>query len=309
MPTLMLTISAGLFVFFAMLFVLSLLLRHKIEINTRVKMLFGDMEAIERPTRERKQKKRARLPISQVLVEELSSAGIRMRPEEFLLVWAFLAIVPGVIMIIAGIHSISIIAAVTLGLILPLVIVQRKKKKQLDLFEKQLGDALMLIGNCLRSGLTFQQAMVSISKEMKDPIAREFAITVKEVQLGSNLDEALGNMQRRVKSTELMLAVSAVQIQHQVGGNLMEILRNISETIVERQKLKDDIKVLTATGRTSGVIVGLLPAALGGILMLINPEYIQTFFNTTMGTAMLIVAAIMELIGFLLIKKTITIKY
>ena len=309
MSTLMLTISAGLFVFFALLFALSLVMRHKIEVNNRIKTLFGEMDMADKPSRKEKVKKRSHLPISQVLVEELSSAGIRMRPEEYLLIWGFLAIVPGVIMILAGVHSISIIAAVILGLILPPILVQRKKKKQLDLFEKQLGDALMLIGNCLRSGLTFQQAMVSISKEMKDPIAREFAITVKEVQLGTNLDVALANMQRRVKSAELMLAVSAVQIQHQVGGNLMEILRNISETIIDRQKIKDDIKVLTATGRTSGVIVGLLPAALGGILMLINPEYIQTFFNTQIGTIMLIVAAIMELIGFLLIKKTITIKY
>ncbi len=114
---------------------------------------------------------------------------------------------------------------------------------------------------------------------------------------------------KRVRSTDLMLTVSAVQIQRQVGGNLLEILENTSKTIKERIKLKDDIRVMTASGRISSIVVGMLPVAIGGLLMLINPSYIQTFFDTSMGVIMLVVAAGMEITGFLIIKKIATIKY
>jgi tight adherence protein B len=151
--------------------------------------------------------------------------------------------------------------------------------------------------------------MANIAHEMPDPIAREFARTAKEIQLGNSMDTALDNMVQRVRSTDLMLTVSAVQIQRQVGGNLLEILENISVTIRERIKLKDDIRVMTASGRISSVVVGLIPVAIGGLLMLINPSYIQTFFDTPMGIGMLTAAAGMEIIGFLIIKKIVTIKY
>jgi tight adherence protein B len=241
--------------------------------------------------------------------EQLSTAGIRMRAEEFLMVWIFLVVVPAGLMILLGAGVMPIIVILSLALIAPPLFVKSRKKKQLELFDSQLGDALMLIGNCLRSGLTFQQAMGSIAKEMQDPIAKEFSRVVKEIQLGTSLENALENMLNRIDSQELMLTISAVQIQHQVGGNLMEVLHNISSTITDRQKLKDDIKVMTASGRMSGLIIGMLPIAIGGILMLVNGDYIQTFFTTTIGTVMLVVAGVMETLGFLVIRKIINIKY
>ncbi len=308
MNIILLALSVSTLVFFTLLMILAFSTRNKLRIDQRIESLTDEKSHVK-PLMQKKTSTKTKLPISKVFEKELSNAAIKMRPEEFLFIWAGISFVPAFIMTIMGVHPISVIAAVLIGIISPLIVVERRKKTQLILFEKQLGDALLLIGNCLRSGLTFQQAMGSIAKEMNDPIAREFSRTIKEVQLGSSLDSALNNMQQRVKSTDLMLAVSAVQIQHQVGGNLMEILMTISKTIADRQKLKDDIRVMTATGRMSGIVVGLLPAALAGMLMLINPGYIQTFFNTTMGIAMLVVAGLMEFIGFIFIKKTITIKY
>jgi tight adherence protein B len=308
MDIILLTTSVGIFVFFIAVIIFAFASKNEIKVNNRIKELSGE-KTDKAPLRQKQSKKKSKLTVSKAFAEELSTSGIRMRPEEFLILWLFVSFLPAVIMILLGVHPITIVATVAIGLVMPPIIVRRRKNKQVVIFEKQLGDALMLIGNCLRSGLTFQQAMGSIAKEMNDPIGREFARAVKEIQLGTNLDTALTNMQRRVKSTDLLLTISAVQIQHQVGGNLMEILSNISGTITERQKLKDDIKVMTATGRMSGIVVGMLPIGIGGILMLINPEYIQTFFNTSLGTIMLIVSGVMEIIGFLLIKKVITIKY
>jgi tight adherence protein B len=116
-------------------------------------------------------------------------------------------------------------------------------------------------------------------------------------------------MASRVGSVDLMLAVSAVNIQRQTGGNLSVILGNISTTIKERQKIKDDIRVLTATGRISGAVIGSIPVGIALILLLINPDYIMMFFDTQIGIFMLIVAAIMETIGFLVVKKMVTVKY
>jgi len=307
----MLALSAGVMLFGIFLLVLSIAMRHQVAVADRVKMLAGTEErAVKTETFEDKQKKKkTKLPVSKMFEEQLSMAGISMRGEEFLIIWIGLIIVPALFMILLDANIISTIAIVAFAVVLPPVFVRSRRRKQLILFDNQLGDALLLIGNCLRSGLTFQQAMGSIAKEMQDPIAKEFSRVVKEVQLGTGLDDALENMLRRIGSQELMLTISAVQIQHQIGGNLMEILQNISSTIMDRQKLKSDIRVMTASGRTSGLVIGALPLIVGGLLMLINPGYIEMFFSTDIGTAMLIGAGVMEVLGFLVIRKVIDIKY
>lgn len=308
MELIIMTISFGLFVFLITIIIISALTKNRILINNRIDNLTsGNEQKILIPSV--KKKKTRRLSVSKVFAKELSVSGIRMRPEEFLILWLISSLLPCIVLIIAGFHPISITAVTLLGVALPPLTIRRRKGKQLAIFDKQLGDALVLIGNCLRSGLTFQQSLINIANDMKDPIAREFSRAVREIHLGSSLENALNNMVNRVQSTDLMLTVSAVQIQHQVGGNMLEILTNISNTIKERQKLKDDIKVMTATGRISGVIVGLIPIVIGGMLMLINPEYIQLFFNTTIGIALLVTAGLMEFIGFVIIKKIVTIKY
>ncbi len=305
-----LTIAAGIMVFGMALLILSFIMQHEITVGERVKALTNE-QGDEKKARKQEtaHKKKSRLPVSKMFEEQLSSAGIHMRAEEFLMVWIFLVVVPAGLMILLGAGIMPIIVILAVALSVPPVFVSSRKKKQLEVFESQLGDALMLIGNCLRSGLTFQQAMGSIAKEMQDPIAKEFSRVVKEIQLGTSLESALENMMNRIDSQELMLTISAVQIQHQVGGNLMDVLTNISSTITDRQKLKDDIKVMTASGRMSGLIIGMLPVAIGGILMLVNGEYIQTFFTTNTGKVMLVIAGVMEFLGFLVIRKIINIKY
>ena len=305
-----LTIASGILVFGIALLVFSMTMEHRIIAAERIKALSTEQDNrnIE-IARKKEKKKRTKLPVSKMFEEQLSTAGIHMRAEEFLMFWIILIIGPASLMALLGAGIMPLIVIIALALFLPPVFVSSRKKKQLILFESQLGDALMLIGNCLRSGLTFQQAMGSIAKEMQDPIAKEFSRVVKEIQLGTGLESALDNMVRRIDSQELMLAISAVQIQHQVGGNLMEVLHNISSTISDRQKLKDDIRVMTASGRMSGTVIGMLPVVIGGLLMLVNGDYIQSFFTTKAGTVMLIVAGVMEALGFLVIRKIINIKY
>ena len=305
--TLILAISAGLLAFLVLAILLTFSMQERINLDARLAGMGG--ETVDSGPVKIKKKRTARAPVSRAFANELSNAGIKMRPEEFLTVWFCAALLPSGILIFMGAHIVSAIALSVAGFIIPPVMVMKRKKKRMLLFENQLGEALILIGNCLRSGLTFQQAMANIASEMQDPIAHEFARAVKEIQLGSSVDIALENMTLRVNSTDLLLTVSAVQIQRQVGGNLLEILENIAVTIKDRIKIKADIRVMTATGRSSGAIVGLIPVAIGGMLMLINPSYIMTFFDTRMGIGLLIFAGVMEFAGFMVIRKVVDIKY
>jgi len=232
-----------------------------------------------------------------------------MKPEEFFIIWILLVFIPSGLFALLREQLIGAVVLAILGLITPPLYIRKQKNKKIRAFENQLSDALVTIGNCLKSGLTFQLAMETIATEMLSPIGREFARVVREIKYGHTIDKALTSMVERMESGDLMLTVNAVLIQRQVGGNLSEILSNISDTIRDRLKVKNEIRVLTATGRMSGMVIGLLPVAIGGLLLIVNPSYITMFFYTALGRKMLIAAGILELIGFFIVKKTVTVKY
>lgn len=244
-----------------------------------------------------------------LLYNELTLADVKLKPEEFGVIWLALTFIPsGLVALFIG----EMLSAVTLAVVgagLPVFIVRGRKRKRTVAFEAQLGDALIVICNCLRSGLSFQQAMEAIVKEMAPPVSVEFGRVLQEMQYGVPLEEGLNNMTERLKSADLLLTVSAVNIQRQTGGNLSEILEIISETIKERIKIKGDIRTLTAQGRMSGMLIGGLPIVIGGVLMITNPAYMMLLFTTPLGRLLLIVAVTMEFFGFTFIKKIVNIRY
>ena len=178
----------------------------------------------------------------------------------------------------------------------------------MKLFNRQLGDALIIIANSLRTGYSFMQAMDMVAREMKPPISSEFSRTVKEMNLGTTTEIALGNMAKRIDSEDLDLVFTAVLIQRQVGGNLSEVLDNIARTIRERVRIRGEIRTLTAQGRMSGLIVGLLPVAMGFVIYLLNPEYIRVLFSHPIGRLMLIAATVSQVIGIILIRRIVDIE-
>lgn len=174
-------------------------------------------------------------------------------------------------------------------------------------FEEQLPDGLDLISNSMRAGLTFVQAINILTEEMQEPLSSEFKEVLREHKFGVNFDESLLKMNDRIKSPDLDIFITAVSITRQTGGNTAEILNRISGTIRERQRLKNQIKVLTAQGKMSGIIVGCLPVALVIMLSFVDPSLIAPMFNTLIGISLVVLAIIMELLGALVIKKIITI--
>jgi tight adherence protein B len=147
-----------------------------------------------------------------------------------------------------------------------------------------------------------------VAEEMTGPIAEEFGILKKEVNLGLNTEKALENMTGRVSSEDLELVVTAVMIQRQVGGNLSEVLDNITATIRDRVKIKGELKTITAQGKISGLVISLLPLILCGLIFLISPKMMSLLFTTAMGQIMIGVALFMETIGIILIRKVVKIE-
>lgn len=322
----LLSISFMLFAFFASFSVISKLTENRRTVAKRVENVQGKQKSMfdnlvkkrKKPGKDGDSEGKRRkgfldnamnMRLLDVIFNELLLAGIMMKPEEFGVIWLVLVFVPSGLMALFSANLISSVVLAAAGAIIPVFYIRAKKKKRTELFESQLGDALVIICNCLRSGLTFQQAMDTIAREMSPPMNMEFARALNEIKFGYSTDAALNNMADRLKSADLMLAVSAVSIQRQTGGNLSEILESISQTIKDRFQVKTEINALTSQGRLSGMVIGLMPVVVSGALMVINPGYMSKMFETGLGKGMLAAALVLEIIGFVVIKKIITIKY
>lgn len=239
---------------------------------------------------------------------QLLLAGVPLRAEEYFILRIGLITVLPLLLTLASQNMWLGIITVILAVILPEFYLKLKKDQRLLTLNQQLGDSLIIMANALRAGFGFQQAMDTVRRELPPPISTEFAWTLREMNLGFGLEEALGNLSKRVKSDDLDMVITGIIIQRQVGGNLAEILENISETIRDRAKLKKEIKVLTAQGRLSGIIIGLLPVILIGAMLVINPTYFNTFLYDPRGMFMLGAGIFFEFIGLMVIKKIVSIE-
>ncbi len=246
--------------------------------------------------------------LARMVDKNLSGADIPLKSEEYLIFTAALSVLAGIFATLFFMdiyHGLTVTAAAAASSVLW---VRTAKAKRLARFNSQIGDALVIMANALRSGFSFLQSMDMVRRELPDPIAREFGRTFQEMNLGTPTEEALENLNTRVGSEDLELVVTAVLIQRQVGGNLAEILDNIAGTIRERVRIKGEIKTLTAQGRISGIIIGLLPIILAGILSFLSPGYLKPLVEHPMGRAMLLAALVMEVAGLILIRRIINIK-
>ena len=255
------------------------------------------------------------------MARELARADLTLKPTEFLVVRAaamlglpLAAFALSPFVSILG-SPIVWVAAFVLGFWLPRFWLNRRKSKRLKAFNTNLADTIMLLANALRAGSSFLQAVEMIVRETQPPVSTEFARVIREVNLGLPLDEALANLQRRVRSDDLDLMTTAIAIHHTVGGNLAEILDSIAFTIRERVRIKGEIRTLTAQQRMSGYVVGFLPVALVLLLSVIAPTFMAPMLQKPpellgLPAGMFILAAggFMMLIGFVLIRRIVDIE-
>lgn len=245
---------------------------------------------------------------AKTLEKELTKADIPLKGEEFILLTLLTSVLPAFAgWLLSGNIGLAIVLSI-LGLITPKLMVNYFITKRIKQINAQIGDCLTIIANSLRAGYSFIQSMEMVGKEMPDPIAKEFARTFREINLGTPTEEALLNMSSRVGSDDLDLVVTAVLIQRQIGGNLAEIMDNISHTIRERIRIKGEIKTLTAQGRISGLIIALMPPILIAILLVINPAYMTQLFKDPKGLIMIGAGVVSEIFGIMMIKRIIDIE-
>ncbi|MEA2676471.1 MAG: tight adherence protein [Chloroflexota bacterium] len=255
------------------------------------------------------------------LARELARADLALKPTEFLAIRAGAMLgLPLLLIILSPLISllsspIAWIGGFLIGYWLPKFWLGRRKGKRLKAFNSELSDTIMLLANSLRAGSSFLQAVEMIVRETRPPISTEFARVIREVNLGLPLDEALSNLQRRVRSDDLDLMTTAIAIHHTVGGNLAEILDSIAFTIRERVRIKGEIRTLTAQQRMSGYVVGFLPIALVLLLSVIAPTFMAPMLQKPpellgLPAGMFILAGggFMMLIGFILIRRIVDIE-
>jgi tight adherence protein B len=239
---------------------------------------------------------------------ELIRGNIPLKGGEFLVLQAFLTVLFFLVglMLTQKIY-VGILFAVG-GVVLPRLWLKSAQKKKRRQFNNQLADALLVLANSLRAGFSLIQAMEMVSQEMPNPISGEFHLALREMTYGTATETALIHLSERVGSDVLDLLVTAMLIQRQAGGNLAEVLQNIHATIQDRLRIQQEIKTLTAQGRMSGYVIAALPFGIAAVLSLINPSYLFVLFHNPIGWAMLAGGLTSQFIGFLIIRKIITIE-
>ena len=256
------------------------------------------------------------------LARELARADLALKPSEFLAIRAGALLgIPAVVYLLGATimpsvgNPLAYVLAAVVGFWLPGFMLNRRKNSRLKAFNARLADTIVLIANSLRAGSSFLQSIEMVVRESQPPISTEFNRVVREVNLGLPFEQALNNLVRRVRSDDLELMTTAINIQHQVGGNLAEILDSIAFTIRERVRIKGEIRTLTAQGRMSGYVVGFLPIGLLAIISAIAPQFVGPMFEKPpeafglpLGVCLLAMGGIMMGIGFLFIRRIVNIE-
>lgn len=190
----------------------------------------------------------------------------------------------------------------------PLLYVSHKRSRRLSKFERQLPEALDLMTRALRSGHAFSSALQMVGEEMAEPIAGEFRIVHDEVNFGIELQQALINLSERIPLTDLRYFTVSVLIQRESGGNLTEVLGNLSRLIRERLKLMAKVKILSSEGRLSAWILGVMPFALGGVMFMTNPDFMSPLWTDPIGISIIKYMLILMAIGAVMLIKIIKIR-
>jgi tight adherence protein B len=239
--------------------------------------------------------------------DALEQADLPLRPPEALFFYfsgVSVVALLGILVVPLGLALILTVAAA----IVPVAVLHRRRKKRLRDFQVQLPDTLNLLSGSMRAGFSFAQGLESVASEAVEPTRRELQRVFTESRLGRPIEDALEDSANRMASVDLMWAVMAIRIQREVGGNLAELLDTVADTMTQRERIRHEIKALTAEGRFSGWILGIFPVAFAGVLYLVQPDYISELFHNSIGIMAMIASGVMTFFGFLWLRKILAIE-
>ena len=296
-------------------------------ISSRSKVItrLGDVTAVVSAEGEKKQPKGER-PVPEVVVSldraiarqsfgkrvstDLARANLKLTVTEFLLLNVAIIVlgILGGALVVRRLWIVGAAVGGILGFMIPRILLGLRQSRRLNAFNDQLGDTITLLANSLRSGYSLLQSMEMVAKELPPPMSEEFERVTREIGLGLSNQEALNNLYRRIQSDDLDMMITAINIHHEVGGNLSEILDTIGHTIRERVRIKGDIRTLTAMARYSGYIVSILPIAVAGLLFVMNADYMSALWEDSCGVQMMIASALGMFSGWIIISRVVNIQ-
>lgn len=237
---------------------------------------------------------------------KLEMAEVPLKAGEALLIWLAATVVLGIVGFIFGGLVIGVILLAAVILLGPAFLNFKAAQRQRK-FETQLPDTLTLLAGALRAGFSLMQAVDAVSQEVQNPMGREMRRVVSETRLGRDLEEALEDTAIRMGSPDFSWAVMAIRIQREVGGNLAELLMTVADTMIQRERLRREVKALTAEGRMSAYVLACLPPGLGVVLYMSNPEYMQPLFSDSLGQVLLALSLLGMIVGFFWMQKVVQI--
>lgn len=202
---------------------------------------------------------------------------------------------------------IGLVAAGTL-LVAPIAVLERRRSRRLQQFARMLPGTLSLLAGSLRAGFSLMQGLEAVAQESSDPMRRELQRVFTEVRLGRTVEDALGDVADRMASTDLAWTVMAITIQREVGGNLALLLDTVADTMQQRERLRREVRALTAEGRLSAVILTLFPPGIALALAILNPGYLEILLDHTIGIIAIVAAVAANIVGWIWLRRVIDVE-
>jgi tight adherence protein B len=237
----------------------------------------------------------------------LERAGSRIRLGELLTIW----VVGGVIFTLLGwllAGFVGLLIVLILSAITPVAVLHVLVDRRARMFGSQLPDVLKLTSSSLRAGFSLLQGLESVTKQMKEPSKGELQRVLAEARLGRPLEDALEAAAERIRNRDFTESVVAVRIQQESGGNLAVLFDTLAETMVQRVRMRREVRTLTAEGRLSAYILGIMPPALAVFIYVVDRTYMMVLFHTFPGKVMLIGGLVLEIAGFFWMWHTVKIE-
>ena len=238
----------------------------------------------------------------------LDSANILLRPGEAIAAAIALAAVAGGLVAVLMRSLLWGAGVFLLAVLIVFALIERAGRQERNKFEQQLPDTLTLMATSLRAGYSLVQAIESVAGESPNPTGREFGRAMAESRLGRPAVQALQGVSDRMSSEDFRWTVMAIEIQREVGGNLSEVLQTVADTMVARNRLRGEVKALTAEGRISALVLVFIPIALFAFLFVTNPNFLEPLLTNPIGVVALAVAALLMIVGILWLRRLVKIE-
>jgi len=249
-----------------------------------------------------------RIPWSRDAALRLRQAGVKLSAASFLMIMVGMAMAFGLLVWITSLSLLLATMAAVIAGLLPEMWLRLRRRSRLRQFEEQFPEAIDLLGRAIRAGHPLSAGIRMVADEAPEPIAGEFRQAFEEQRFGLPFDDALLGLADRNELMDVRIFVTAVMIQREVGGNLAEVLDKIAQTVRARFAIQRQLRVYTAQGRLSGYVLGVMPIAVAVGIFALNPDYAMMLVTEPLGRFMVAGAVIMQIIGYLWIRRIVDIE-